>query len=220
MTDLPRRLKRLDAMIGDLIRQGGEPMLLSQFDGFVAGLIVCPDLIPPGEWLPLVWNVEDIDTAPLFEDSQRFEAFVKLVMEHYNETIRDLDAGRYAPVFDVDERHDETLWETWMEGFELAASLRPESWDSILAGADETQLALAGLILLGDVARGESRLPEEELRDMAEHAPDLISFWLRVLHLARGKAVPSPVTKGPKVGRNDPCLCGSGRKHKMCCGRN
>ena len=23
----------------------------------------------------------------------------------------------------------------------------------------------------------------------------------------------------PKVGRNDPCSCGSGRKYKMCCGR-
>jgi uncharacterized protein YecA (UPF0149 family) len=23
----------------------------------------------------------------------------------------------------------------------------------------------------------------------------------------------------PKVGRNDPCPCGSGRKYKKCCGR-
>ena len=23
----------------------------------------------------------------------------------------------------------------------------------------------------------------------------------------------------PKVGRNDPCLCGSGKKYKYCCGR-
>jgi hypothetical protein len=26
------------------------------------------------------------------------------------------------------------------------------------------------------------------------------------------------VREGPKVGRNDPCPCGSGRKHKRCCG--
>ncbi|WP_418531070.1 SEC-C metal-binding domain-containing protein, partial [Hominenteromicrobium sp.] len=25
--------------------------------------------------------------------------------------------------------------------------------------------------------------------------------------------------KGPKVGRNDPCPCGSGKKYKKCCGR-
>ena len=30
-----------------------------------------------------------------------------------------------------------------------------------------------------------------------------------------------PITNnGPKVGRNDPCPCGSGKKYKNCCGRN
>lgn len=28
------------------------------------------------------------------------------------------------------------------------------------------------------------------------------------------------VNDGPKVGRNDPCPCGSGKKYKNCCGRN
>ena len=27
------------------------------------------------------------------------------------------------------------------------------------------------------------------------------------------------VVKGPKIGRNDPCPCGSGRKYKQCCGK-
>jgi preprotein translocase subunit SecA len=27
------------------------------------------------------------------------------------------------------------------------------------------------------------------------------------------------VNKGPKVGRNDPCTCGSGKKYKRCCGQ-
>ena len=25
------------------------------------------------------------------------------------------------------------------------------------------------------------------------------------------------VRSGPKIGRNDPCPCGSGKKHKKCC---
>jgi len=29
-----------------------------------------------------------------------------------------------------------------------------------------------------------------------------------------------PVRTGPKVGRNDPCPCGSGKKYKQCCGKN
>ena len=27
------------------------------------------------------------------------------------------------------------------------------------------------------------------------------------------------VVKGKKIGRNDPCPCGSGKKYKQCCGR-
>ena len=29
---------------------------------------------------------------------------------------------------------------------------------------------------------------------------------------------PAPVRTGPKIGRNDPCTCGSGKKYKNCCG--
>jgi preprotein translocase subunit SecA len=32
----------------------------------------------------------------------------------------------------------------------------------------------------------------------------------------QGSAVPRPVRSGPKVGRNDPCPCGSGKKYKKC----
>jgi preprotein translocase subunit SecA len=28
------------------------------------------------------------------------------------------------------------------------------------------------------------------------------------------------VNNGPKIGRNDPCPCGSGKKYKNCCGKN
>ena len=32
--------------------------------------------------------------------------------------------------------------------------------------------------------------------------------------------VKKPVVKGTKIGRNDPCPCGSGKKYKKCCGLN
>ena len=41
-----------------------------------------------------------------------------------------------------------------------------------------------------------------------------------------GKKINTPeysqtvINEGPKVGRNDPCPCGSGKKYKNCCGRN
>lgn len=28
------------------------------------------------------------------------------------------------------------------------------------------------------------------------------------------------IVKGKKIGRNDPCPCGSGKKYKQCCGKN
>jgi preprotein translocase subunit SecA len=34
------------------------------------------------------------------------------------------------------------------------------------------------------------------------------------------QAKAKPVRSGPKVGRNDPCPCGSGKKYKQCCGKN
>lgn len=34
-----------------------------------------------------------------------------------------------------------------------------------------------------------------------------------------GKLVRQPVqNEGPRIGRNDPCTCGSGKKYKKCCG--
>ena len=32
--------------------------------------------------------------------------------------------------------------------------------------------------------------------------------------------VKQPVKNGEKIGRNDPCPCGSGKKYKNCCGKN
>jgi SEC-C motif-containing protein len=34
----------------------------------------------------------------------------------------------------------------------------------------------------------------------------------------RSREAGDPIVAGPKVGRNDPCPCGSGKKHKKCCG--
>jgi uncharacterized protein len=38
-------------------------MLLEELDGFIAGLLVCPELIKPSEWLPVVVAREESGTA-------------------------------------------------------------------------------------------------------------------------------------------------------------
>jgi preprotein translocase subunit SecA len=45
----------------------------------------------------------------------------------------------------------------------------------------------------------------------------------RTMQFSHGSAVEKPETirrEGKKVGRNDPCPCGSGKKYKKCCGKN
>jgi uncharacterized protein len=50
MPGLSRRLKQLEK---ELLALGEEAMLLEELDGLIAGLLVCPDLVKPGEWLRL-----------------------------------------------------------------------------------------------------------------------------------------------------------------------
>jgi SEC-C motif domain protein len=40
--------------------------------------------------------------------------------------------------------------------------------------------------------------------------------WIFTRTLREG---PVPIVSAPKVGRNDPCPCGSGKKFKKCCGQ-
>ncbi|HEY5346393.1 MAG TPA: preprotein translocase subunit SecA [Verrucomicrobiae bacterium] len=47
-------------------------------------------------------------------------------------------------------------------------------------------------------------------------ASDVVS---EAANAAEAAAKAKPVRTGPKVGRNDPCTCGSGKKYKNCCGK-
>jgi len=47
-------------------------------------------------------------------------------------------------------------------------------------------------------------------------ASDVVS---EAANAAEAQAKAKPVRTGPKVGRNDPCTCGSGKKYKNCCGK-
>ncbi len=50
----------------------------------------------------------------------------------------------------------------------------------------------------------------------AGNASDVVS---EAAQAAEAQAKARPVRTGPKVGRNDPCPCGSGKKYKQCCGK-
>src|SRR5436309_7334125 len=85
MSGLSRRLKQLDE---ELLALGEATMLLEELDGFIAGLLVCPDLIKPGEWLPIIWNRDSADQQPAFDNLDHVNRVLGLVMEHYNSVAR------------------------------------------------------------------------------------------------------------------------------------
>ena len=58
------------------------------------------------------------------------------------------------------------------------------------------------------------------LRQRPQEAPTKRQRKMQLSHGDEGDR-PAPVKReGRKIGRNDPCPCGSGKKYKKCCGRN
>ncbi|MDB5709286.1 MAG: hypothetical protein JWL96_1356 [Sphingomonas bacterium] len=227
MANLSSRLRKLDEALLDL--PSDHAMGLSEFDGFCAGLLVCPDLITPAEWLERVWGEEE-DSEPPFDDLADARKLIAMLTDHYNDVAMTLHRrqGDYAAIYDVDVRHDETLWEIWVGGFTAAIELRPESWTVMARDFDEdTAAAFSCMVALIEIARGESDFPAKTIEEMTQSAPGLIPGLVETLYDARlaldqgplATPVVGPVSRG-KTGRNEPCPCGSGKKYKKCCGLN
>ena len=221
MSGLSRRLKQLDE---ELLALGEETMLLEELDGFIAGLLVCPDLIKPGEWLPVIWNRDSTDQQSAFEDPDHVNRVLGLVMEHYNSVARTLmeRPGRYSPLFSVDTRNGDILWELWIE----AVALCPSAWRKLLDADADTAAAMSGMLMLAAIARGDQTVKDGN--SMSATAPDNIAAWVVTLNERRlanyqptqGLDPRASTGSTKKVGRNDPCPCGSGKKYKKCCGLN
>ena len=52
---------------------------------FCAGVIVCPDMIPPSEWLPEVWGSGG---PPEMESEEALQNALDLIMGHYNDVAQ------------------------------------------------------------------------------------------------------------------------------------
>ena len=204
------------------------PMTISELDGYVTGVLVCPDMISPSEWLPHIWG-ETGDAA--FPDQQTAEETIGAVMAHYNSVAEAITRRlRVEPIYEIDPNSDETMWEPWIDGFTRAMGLRPDAWSNLLDTADEeTQATLIFMMALQDIYTGNSKFTEEEIDEIDLEAPDLIPNCVAtILHQSRPELAGQtpanlpgqPFQAGPRPGRNDPCTCGSGRKYKQCCGRN
>ena len=209
MIKLPSRLRRLEDALFAL---PDDCMLLSDLDGYLTGLILCPEVVPPAEWLRVIWG--GIEAGPPFEDPLDVQDFETMLIARHAEIARDLARGKFRPFFEVDPRNGDVLWDVWIEGFATAIDLRPEAWATI----DDP--ALAYLETLVAIADDTSDLPSDAINALYDAAAAEIPVQVAALYAWRERqgAIVDPVAAVTKVGRNDPCPCGSGKKHKKCCG--
>lgn len=144
-------------------------MDLSELDGFLAGLIVGPEAVPPSEWLPVVWDNHD----PGFADQAQADEILGAILGRYNEIADSLDTEpcEYAPVFWQDFT-GATIVEDWAIGFMQAVSMRQIAWEPVLSDDDTAMLlipiaAIAGLAM-PDGTDDELALPDEVMDKLVD----------------------------------------------------
>ncbi len=207
-----------------------EVMLLDCLDGFLTALASGPAMPKPSEWIPRVWGPTTED-APTFESDAQEERITGLMTRHLNAIVWSLqqDAEHFEPVFDLqvfegDER-EYMDGEMWAHGFMTGIEMQRDHWRAQFE-SKHGPVALRPIYLLGaqDITEAEEELVKtpaqrEELSKQIPAGIGLIyKFWApqrRAADSASGKSVANEM---PKISRNAPCICGSGRKYKKCCG--
>jgi uncharacterized protein len=184
-------------------------MNLEALDGFFTALAAGPEPVPPAVYLPEIWG----RGKPPY-DSPAQQQFVETLFERYREaTARRVAANVAFEPFLFDDEGDE-LASDWGSGFMLAAALRPRAWAPLIRHRSAGRLTASIVALFQDDP--EEPLTPDLRRDVVEALPEIVlgiaDFWRDP---NRGLAEP---IRSQKIGRNDPCPCGSGKKYKKCCG--
>jgi uncharacterized protein len=199
-------------------------MKLDTLQGFLCAVISGPDLIPPSVWLP-----EALGESPEYQSPEQAEEAMGLVMKFYN-TVASTLANKEdfdLILYNLEENPDELDYAPWCDGYLFGSQIGESNWFEAageyaedLSDKMEVFFLLSGLLKEDALEHKEPWLSEkEEKRRMAlarEAFPATINaiyqFWLAQ------RTIPSPMRReSPKVGRNDPCPCGSGKKFKQCC---
>jgi uncharacterized protein len=218
----------LDALEGFLLDQDAdEGMTLDMLDGFLHALALGPETVMPTRWLPKVWGRRDGAMLPPVADLDEANHVLGLVMRHFNGIVSGLEQvpPEVWPLwnttqFDAGEFEDA---EMWAYGFTEAVKLSAAAWQPLFDHPDGQQW-YRPIRLLGadDVSAEEealTRTPAQRAALAEQIEGSLLqmhAFWLplRLAVAERERAR----RLGPKVGRNEPCPCGSGKKFKKCCG--
>jgi uncharacterized protein len=218
-------LDRLESFLDKGGARGG--MNLEETDGFLTALMCCPDLVPPSKFIPKVWGADDQE--PEFESSEQGNDIVTLLLRHWNAIGSVLSAGDvYLPV--VGEIADGVPnGSDWGKGFLRGMQLSHESWDELIQ-SDENSACLIPILALvhehdpDPEMRPTPIAPEKRVQLLAFAAAGVMKAYeyFAPHRRALGRAVREQRIRRretPKIGRNAPCPCGSGKKFKVCCGR-
>jgi uncharacterized protein len=203
-------------------------MTIEEMDGFFCALIVGPDVVLPSEYLPILLGGNPGDTNA-FRTMREANRTLPLLMRYWNSIVTSLQhLGAYAPLFD-DADSKGVVGRLWAQGFMQGVELRFEGWQDLLADDNSGDLLMIATVA-GEVD------PAWPKRKISRKKMDEINL-LMAAGVARAHAhfleqrssapthPPAPDVCEParrsaaKVGRNDPCPCGSGLKFKKChCG--
>ena len=224
----PLTEQEFDRLAGFLDAIGSPAMNLETVDGYFAALICGPEVVPPSEYLPEIWG-EDY----AFESNEQASDIVGLLMRHWN-TIssalqRTLEVPDvYLPVL-LEAKDGIAHGNDWAQGFLRGVATRPASWRELL-DSEEHGGSLLPIMLLAHEHDPDPQMrpkpvqPEkrEELLQMMTAGLTRIYRYLQPHRESTAHALSDdaqmPLRRaGPKVSRNDPCPCGSGRKYKQCC---
>ena len=207
---------------------GPSAMNLESLDGYFAALICAPEMVMPSAYLPQIWG-EDY----AFESNELASDIISLLMRHWNTIAsalqRTLEAQDvYLPVL-LEAEDGIAYGNDWAQGFLRGMSAQPESWRELL-DSEEHGGSLVPIMLLA-----HENDPDPEMRPkpvQPEKRDELLQMMIGSLtriyryleprrqsgaHAMRDDAQMPLRRVGPKVSRNDPCPCGSGRKYKLCC---
>ena len=163
-----------------------ESMTLSELDGFLTALAVGPEVVPPGEWLPVVWQGE----GPVFETPQDVERVLGLILALNARIIESIQQDELAPMFNIEEQDDGSELMTpdgWCWGFMQGVMLREDAWKPLIDSEDRELLDPIAMI-----AGGGREMPEfAEIQDSEEDyeefldlisgsALDIYDYWVEV----------------------------------------
>jgi uncharacterized protein len=205
--------------------KGGKAMNIEELDGFFAALIAGPEIVAPSEYMPEVFG-SDTQEPHQFESLEEANEIFGLMMRHWNDIAGTLSNGKvYLPLLLLDENGVEH-GNDWARGFIRGTRMRHGGWTELLDDDDHGECMIPVLMLYHEHDEDPSMrpnpiAPEQREKAIVCVAAGLVEAYLYFRENGRpdvSTRVPEPRHANIRIGRNDPCPCGSGKKYKRCCG--